>query len=67
MVQGVKTGQKSWYHPIVDQCLLHCANKDLAVIRRKFLHPNNLSEFLDLTDIHGHLISPYAKWVEQWV
>ena len=36
-------------------------------MRRKFLHPNNLSEFLDLTDIHGHLISPYAKWVEQWV
>jgi hypothetical protein len=28
---------------------------------------NNLSEFLDLTDIHGHLISPYAKWIEQWV
>ncbi|XBI53388.1 hypothetical protein VPH35_035624 [Triticum aestivum] len=44
-----------------------CANKDLAIILRKFLHPNNLSEFLDLTDIHGHLISPYAKWVEQWV
>ena len=38
-----------------------------CVIRRKFLHPNILSEFLYLTDIHGHLISPYAKWVEQWV
>ncbi len=25
------------------------------------------SEFLDLIDIHGQLISPYAKRVEQWV
>ena len=42
-------------------------NKDLVVIHRKFLHPNNLSVFLDLTDIHGQLISPYAKRAEQWV
>ena len=62
-----KNKVKELVHPIFDWCLLHCENKDLVVIRRKFLHPNNLSEFLDLTDIHGHLISLYAKWVEQWV